>query len=70
MSIWRRRKQADYERMIRLIQQQPGIRPAELARRLGISRSTVQRRLPTLEALGYLLYEDERGGLFFWRRRS
>jgi len=47
-----------------IIQQRPGMRPAELARMLGVSRSTVLRRLPSLEEAGYLLYEDRSGGLW------
>ncbi|HFC09911.1 MAG TPA: winged helix-turn-helix domain-containing protein [Chloroflexi bacterium] len=68
MPVWRKRNQAEYERMAALIQENPGIRPAALAQRLGVARSTVQRRLPSLEEMGYLLYEDQSGRLFFWRK--
>jgi len=69
MGHWRR-KEADYETMDRLIRQNPGIRPAELARHLGMARSTVMRRLPSLEEAGYLYSEDRRGGLWPFRRRK
>jgi len=69
MAYWKR-KQAKREAMDRLIRQNPGIRPAELARRLGVSRSTVMRRLPSLEEAGYLYSEDERGGLHHYKRRK
>jgi len=66
MAFWFK-KRSDFEEMFELIQQHPGVRPAELARMLGVSRSTVLRRLPGLEEAGYLLYEDRSGGLWlFW----
>lgn len=67
MGFWERKRQ-EYEKMARMIEENPGIRPAELARRLGVSRSTVIRRLPSLEEAGYFLYEDERGGLYRYRQ--
>ena len=63
MTFWLK-KQADYEMMFEIIQENPGVRPAELARILGVPRSTVLRRLPSLEEAGYLLYEDKSGGLW------
>ena len=68
MAFWQR-KRVNYEEMLQLIKEQPGIRPAELARRLGVSRSTIQRRLPSLEEAGYLLYEDDEGRLYPYHRR-
>jgi len=68
MPFWKS-KRAEREQMHQLIERNPGIRPAELARRLGTSRSTVTRRLPSMEEAGYLYSEDERGGLHFFRRR-
>jgi len=46
-----------------------GVRPSQLARLLGVHRSTVQRDLPALEEQGTLLMEDERGLLSLFRRR-
>ena len=63
MAFWFK-KQSDFEEMFELIQQHPGVRPAELARMLGVSRSTVLRRLPSMDEAGYLLYEDPSGGLW------
>lgn len=68
MAFWNR-KSSEYEEMVDLIEKNPGIRPAELARKLGVSRSTIQRRLPSLDDAGYLLYEDEEGGLYPFRRK-
>ena len=63
MAFWSK-KGAEFEEMDMIIQEEPGIRPAELARELGLARSTVLRRLPALEEAGYLYSEDERGGLW------
>jgi DNA-binding IclR family transcriptional regulator len=69
MAYWNS-KQAEREALDQLIRQNPGIRPAELARWLGVSRSTVNRRLPGMEEAGYLYSEDERGGLQHYKRRK
>ena len=63
-------KQARLEQMAEAIEQQPGISQSELARQLGIPRSTVKRDLPTLEQAGILLAEDERGLLSLFGRKS
>jgi DNA-binding IclR family transcriptional regulator len=62
-------KRARLERMADAVGQQPGISQSELARQLGVPRSTVKRDLPTLEQAGILLAEDERGRLALFRRR-
>lgn len=67
MAFWQN-KQSEREQMDQVIQQNPGVRPAELARRLGVACSTVHRRLPTMEEAGYLYSEDERGGLWPFKR--
>jgi predicted DNA-binding transcriptional regulator YafY len=41
---------------------------AELARKLGVQRSTVLRDLPLLEDRGVFLQEDEQGLLYLFRR--
>ena len=69
MAFWST-KQNEYEEMDRIIRENPGIKPAELARLLGVARSTVQRRLPTLEEAGYLYSEDDRGGLYPFKRKT
>jgi DNA-binding IclR family transcriptional regulator len=68
MAHWRRKEKA-YEDMDQIIRQRPGIRPSELARELDVARSTVQRRLPSMEEAGYLYSEDDRGGLWPFKRR-
>jgi DNA-binding transcriptional ArsR family regulator len=59
VAFWKE-KRREFDRMDRIIKAQPGIRPAELARRLDVARSTVTRRLPSREEAGYLYAEDQR----------
>jgi DNA-binding IclR family transcriptional regulator len=54
--------------MDHIIRKEPGIRPAQLARRLDVHRSTVHRRLPSMEQAGYLYAEDNEGGLWPFKR--
>jgi DNA-binding MarR family transcriptional regulator len=68
MAYWKS-KQGEREAINRLIYQNPGISPAEIARRLGVSRSTVLRQLPSLEEAGYLYSEDGKGRLHYYKRR-
>lgn len=63
MAFWDK-KEVDFEEMQTLIQQQPGILAAELARLLEVDRSTIARRLPSMDEAGFLLYEDDDGGLY------
>jgi len=67
MAFWQT-KASEYEETDRIIQQHAGITPAELARELGVARSTITRRLPSMEEAGYMYSEDERGGLWPFRR--
>ena len=54
MAFWSRKQDDEYQKMDEVIQEQPGIRQAELARELEVSRSTVTRRLPSMDEAGYL----------------
>ena len=67
MGFWRNKEEA-FERMDHIIQEEPGIRSGELARRLDVHRSTVARRLPSMEDAGYLYAEDDEGGLWPFRQ--
>jgi predicted transcriptional regulator len=69
MAFWQKKKD-DFETMNQLIQKNPGISPGKLAQQLKVSRSTVNRRLPSLEEAGYLYYEDDRGGLWPFKKHS
>lgn len=51
-------------RLVDLVQEAPGITQSELARRLGVDRSTVFKDLVCLAELGIRLAQDERGGLY------
>jgi Mn-dependent DtxR family transcriptional regulator len=64
-------RHADKERLEDIwqeIEQEPGIRPGRVAEKLGIPRSSVTRALPALDDKGLLLYEDQKGGLWPWKR--
>ncbi len=67
MAFWSK-KRAEFEEVDRVIQQQPGVRPAQIARQVGVARSTIQRRLPSMEEAGYLYSEDDKGGLWPFKR--
>ncbi|MFQ5614715.1 MAG: winged helix-turn-helix domain-containing protein [Anaerolineae bacterium] len=69
MAFWRK-KHPEYEETDCIIRDHPGITPAELARELDVARSTITRRLPSLEEAGYLYAEDDRGGLWPFGRRK
>jgi uncharacterized membrane protein len=69
MAFWKK-KQEEFEDMDRIIRQRPGISQAALARELGVARSTISRRLPSVEEAGYLYTEDEGGGLWPFRRKK
>lgn len=69
MPFWSK-NQVEFQKMDAIIQQQPGVHPARIARELGVSRSTILRRLPSLEEAGYLYSEDDRGGLWPFKRNK
>ncbi len=58
----------EFNKIDSLIRRQPGIRQAEIARALGVARSTVNRRLSSMEEAGYLYSEDARGGIWPFKR--
>jgi DNA-binding IclR family transcriptional regulator len=68
MAFWNKKKD-DFEEMDVVIQDKPGISASGLARMLGVNRSTITRRLPSMEEAGYLYYEDDEGGLWPFRQR-
>lgn len=53
MAFWRKKKN-EFAEMDDLVQSSPDILPAGLAEKLQVSRSTITRRLPSMEAAGYL----------------
>ena len=56
------------EGIYRTIEAHPGKRPGVLANLLGLNRSEVTRALPAMENRGYLVSEDEKGGLWPFRK--
>lgn len=61
--FWQKNEPAFHE-IDQLVQQNPGIRPVMIAKQLLVSRSTILRRLPSMEEAGYRYAEDEEGGLW------
>ncbi len=64
---------ANYDRVeeiYRTIQSNPGKRAGLIASLLGLNRSEVTRALPVLEDQGFLVYEDEEGGLYPLRDKN
>jgi Mn-dependent DtxR family transcriptional regulator len=57
------------EQIYRKIEECPGKRPGFIARLLGLNRSEVTRALPSLQDRGLLISEDEKGGLWPFRKR-
>ena len=56
------------EQIYRNIEEHPGKRPGFFARLLGLNRSEVTRILPTLQDKGLLISEDDKGGLWPFRK--
>ena len=52
------------------IEEYPGKRPGFIARILGVNRSEVTRALPVLQDKGLLVSEDEKGGLWPFRKSN
>lgn len=67
MAFWQK-KADEYSDMVELVERQPGISARELARQLDVSPSTITRRLPSLDEAGILLAEDDKGGLWPFRK--
>ena len=56
------------EKIYRKIEKHPGKKAGFIARLLGLNRSEVTRSLPALEETGLFLSEDEKGGLWPFRK--
>lgn len=56
------------QKIYQAVDRHPGEKPAFLAGLLGLHRSDVTRALPALEEKGLYISEDERGGLWNFRR--
>jgi len=50
------------------VQENPGKKPGFIAKILGLDRSEVTRNLPAMEKVGYLLAEDDFGGLWPYKK--
>lgn len=56
------------EKIYRKIEKHPGKKAGFIARLLGLNRSEVTRSLPALEEKGLYLSEDEKGGLWPFKK--
>jgi DNA-binding IclR family transcriptional regulator len=56
------------ENIYNKVEQYPGEKPGFIALLLGLNRSEVTRILPALEDKGMYVSEDEKGGLWPFRR--
>ena len=64
----RRQDPDKLDRIYRSVEEHPGQRAGWIARLLGLSRSEVTRSLPAMDDYGYYLSEDERGGLWPFKK--
>lgn len=64
----RRHTKTQLGEIYKMVEENPGQRPGFIARILGLPRSQVIRSLPAMQEDGYLLSEDEKGGLWTFRR--
>ena len=60
----RRTSKERLEELYGSVEKHPGKRPGFFARLLGRPRSSITRTLPVLEEQGFLLSEDDNGGLW------
>ena len=58
------------EQIYRKIEEHPGKKAGLIARLLGLNRSEVTRSLPVLQDKGLLVSEDEKGGLWPFRKNK
>jgi DNA-binding IclR family transcriptional regulator len=58
------------EKIYRTIEKHPGKKAGMIARLLGLNRSEVTRSLPALQDKGLLISEDDKGGLWLFRRNK
>jgi DNA-binding IclR family transcriptional regulator len=63
----RRHNSSRFDKIYDTIEDNPGKKAGWIARLLGLDRSEVTRALPGMEKRGYLLAEDEKGGLWPYR---
>lgn len=64
----RQQKKERLEEIYYTIEERPGKRAGFIARLLGLNRSEVTRALPALQDEGLFVSEDEKGGLWAFRR--
>ena len=68
--VARKYKDNQLEKIYEAVGENQGKRPGFIARILGKPRSHVTRALPAMQEHGYLVSEDEKGGLWIFRKRK
>lgn len=66
MWTWQRNNE-EYSHIAETIANNPGVKPGRLAALIGVHRQEIYNRLPSIEASGILLWEDEKGGLHIFK---
>ena len=65
MAFWRKNR-TEFDEMAELLAREPGLNANQIAERLGVSPSTITRRLPSMNDAGIYLSEDEQGRLYLF----
>lgn len=57
----------DNSEMFYIIARNPGLSSVQIGQMLGVYASVIKRKLVWMESHGYLVWENDRGGLYAWR---
>ena len=66
----RKHKNTQLKKIYQAVDENQGKRAGFIARILGIPRSQITRSFPAMQESGYLLSEDEKGGLWIFKKRK
>lgn len=66
----RKTEEEKLEAIYNQVEENPGEKAGFIARLLGLHRSEVTRSLPALNNKGLLIYEDDEGGLYPFKKQK